>query len=144
MASVSHPKIDHVFALAFLYGTASFAHHVHNTIYLADYPNMPRWLTPLGVMVAWAFVASFGVIGGILVRNRLPTLGYLSLALFASLGFCGLDHYAIADISRHTFAMNATILIEVATGCTLLIAVLCRLPSVMRAEDLADAASQPN
>jgi hypothetical protein len=35
-----------------VYGAASLAHFTHNAVYLEFYPNMPTWLTPLGVLAA--------------------------------------------------------------------------------------------
>jgi len=42
------------------------------------------------------------------------------IALYAVLGFAGLDHYTLAPISAHTLAMNATIWLETATAVLLL------------------------
>lgn len=46
-----------------LYGAASFVHFARNAAYLADYPNMPSWLSASGVMAAWAVVAAIGLAG---------------------------------------------------------------------------------
>lgn len=134
-------KFDLVCGLALLYGTASLIHHLHNTIYLSDYPNMPRWLTPAGVMGAWCFIAIIGAIGGLLIYYSLQTIGYIAFVVFAMLGFCGLDHYAIAKVSEHSFWMNATIFVEVATALTLFLAALIQIPRVMRREDELESAN---
>ena len=42
------------------------------------------------------------------------------IAIYAVLGFAGLDHYTLAPVSAHTLAMNATIWLETATGFALL------------------------
>ena len=126
--------------LALLYGMASLVHHLHNAIWLDDYPNMPLWLTPLRVMLAWMFVAGIGAAGGVLLYHGFRAAGYCALAVFAALGFCGLDHYAIARWSDHTAAMNGTILLEVATALALFLVVTFKLPRLGRARASADAA----
>ena len=130
-----------VSALALLYGFASLVHHVHNTLYLADYPNMPEWLTPLRVMLAWAFVAGVGVLGGGLLYHRFESAGLIVLGVFAGLGFCGLDHFAIAKMSEHTFWMNFTILFEVGAAFLLLNAVAFHLPRLMRNDESGKCAT---
>jgi hypothetical protein len=126
--------------LAILYGAASLTHHVHNAVFLADYPNMPAWLTPARVMLAWAFVASIGAVGGLLVYHSFQAAGYCVLGVYAALGFCGLDHYAIARMSEHSFWMNATILVEVGTALALFLAITYELPRLMRSENPAATA----
>lgn len=128
-----------VCGLALLYAFASFVHHIHNAIYLAEYPNMPVWLTPASVMVAWAFVAGVGLIGGLLLYHRFEAAGLCVLGVFAALGFCGLDHYAIANFSQHTFWMNATILFEVATALALFAVVAFNLPRLLRSSSPVEA-----
>jgi hypothetical protein len=134
----SHPHLRVLIVwLALIYGAASLIHHVHNALFLSDYPNMPAWLTPARVMVAWGFVASIGAGGGLLVYHRYYAAGYCVLGVFAALGFCGLDHYAIARMSEHSFWMNATILIEVATALALFLAISFAVPRLMRSENPA-------
>jgi hypothetical protein len=38
-----------------LYGAASLFHHAHNAEFLAEYPNMPMWLTRAKVYIALGF-----------------------------------------------------------------------------------------
>src|SRR5580692_12642722 len=105
---------DHVLLMSILvYGAASLGHFVHNAVYLDLYPNMPTWLTPLGVLTAWLGVAAIGTVGYCLFRKGLTVTGLAVIALYAALGFAGLDHYAIAPISAHSLMMNATIVAEV-------------------------------
>jgi hypothetical protein len=110
--------------LILVYGAASLAHFVHNAVYLDLYPNMPTWLTPLGVLTAWLGVAAIGAAGYCLLRKGLTVTGLAVIALYAALGFAGLDHYAIAPISAHSLMMNATIVAEVIAASMLLVVIV--------------------
>jgi hypothetical protein len=113
---------DHaLLTLILLYGAASLVHFMHNAVYLELYPNMPSWLTPLGVLASWLVVAGTGAIGYWLLRKGLTVVGLAAITLYAAFGFSGLDHYAIAPISNHSLAMNATILGEVIAASALLV-----------------------
>jgi len=46
------------------------------------------------------------------------------IGLYALLGFGGLDHYAVAPVSAHSMAMNATILGEVIAASALLVVIV--------------------
>lgn len=109
--------------LILIYGAASLVHFLHNAMYLGSYPNMPVWLTPFGVLASWLAVAGTAAIGCWLLGKGWTAVGLVAIALYAILGFAGLDHYAIAPVSAHSWAMNATIAIEVVTAACLLIAV---------------------
>jgi hypothetical protein len=104
-----------------VYGGASLAHFTHNAVYLEFYPNMPTWLTPLGVLASWLVIAGTGTVGYWLFRKGLTVIGLAAIALYAALGFAGLDHYAIAPVSAHSLAMNATIIGEVIAASVLLV-----------------------
>jgi hypothetical protein len=108
-------------ALAGIYCAASLAHFVHNAEFLADYPNMPAWLSRLRVYVAWLAITAVGAIALALSRSRHALAGLVLLAVYAALGFDGLGHYALAPLSSHTFAMNLTIWCEVAAASLLLV-----------------------
>ena len=54
-------------------------------------------------------------------RKASPAAGFLIIAIYAVLGFGGLDHYAIAPLGAHSIAMNATIIGEVAAASVLVI-----------------------
>jgi hypothetical protein len=107
-------------ALVLVHAVASLMHFVHNATFLADYPNMPGWLSPAGVYAVWLGQAAIGA-AGVLLFFRGRSIGLALIALYAVLGFGGLDHYALAPISAHTAAMNATIWLEMATGMILLV-----------------------
>jgi hypothetical protein len=109
--------------LAMAYGVASLVHFSHNAIYLRQYPDMPPWLTAAGVCLAWCGVAALGIAGYWVYLRASRRVGLLILALYAALGFAGLDHYAIAPVARHSFAMNMTILCEVASAAALLLVI---------------------
>jgi uncharacterized membrane protein len=107
--------------LGITYGVATLAHFAHNAVYLHQYPNMPRSLTSAHVWLAWLAVASVGCAGYWLYRSNRPRTGLLLIAIYALLGFGGLDHYTLASPSAHTIAMNATIWGEVVAAAALLL-----------------------
>jgi hypothetical protein len=110
--------------LAAAYCIASLAHFVHNAEFLAQYPNMPAWLSRAKVYAAWSLITAIGAIGLVVARSRFALAGLILLAIYAALGFDGLGHYALAPISAHTLAMNLTIGFEVAAAAVLLVFVL--------------------
>lgn len=121
-------------ALVLVHAAASFLHFAHNATYLADYPNMPTWISPMGVYAVWLAEAAVGACGAmLLLRGR--RAGLVLIAIYALLGFAGLDHYMLAPISAHTLAMNVTIWLETATGLALLalVAWVSFMPQRMRA-----------
>jgi hypothetical protein len=108
-------------ALMVVYGLASLVHSVHNATYIRDYPNLPGWITPVGVYAAWCGIATVGVVGYWLYRHGSRGVGLAVIAVYALLGFGGLDHYLLAPVGAHTFAMNATIVVEVVAAGLLLV-----------------------
>lgn len=111
-------------ALAGAYCLASLVHFVHNAEFLAQYPNMPGWLSRSKVYAAWLLVTAVGAAGLALARSRFVLAGLLFVAAYAALGFDGLGHYALAPIAAHTLAMNLTIWLEVGAATVLLLFVL--------------------
>ena len=116
-------------ALVLVHAGASLVHFAHNATFLADYPNMPAWLSPAGVYAVWLAQAAIAAVGVLLLLRGRP-MGLVLIAIYAVLGFAGLDHYALAPMSAHTAAMNATIWLETATGMLLLVFVAWRLRSL--------------
>jgi hypothetical protein len=110
-------------ALMIVYGISSLAHFVHNAVYINAYPNLPVWLTPVGVYVSWLVIAATGALGYWLLRKVSRMAGLAVIGVYALLGFGGLDHYALAPVSAHSVAMNATIVGEV-TAASVLLAVI--------------------
>ena len=106
---------------------ASLLHHVHNAEFLQDYPNLPASLSRGGVYAAWLGEAAIGAAGWLFLRSNYRRIGLGAIALYALLGFGGLAHYALAPLSAHTLAMNATIWLEVAAAALLLVAVARRM-----------------
>lgn len=107
-----------------LYLAASLLHFAHNAEYLADYPNLPAWLTRSQVYVTWFCITAVGVLGYILYRRARQLTGLAVLAVYAVLGFDGLLHYSRAPFTAHTMAMNLTIWSEVVAAGLLLITVV--------------------
>ena len=107
-----------------VYGTTSLAHFVHNAVYLDTYPHLPAWITPVVVLASWLVIAGTGVFGYCLYRWGSRAVGLMVIGLYALLGFGGLDHYAVAPVSAHSTAMNATILGEVIAASALLVVIV--------------------
>ena len=107
-------------ALMIVYGISSLAHFVHNAVYINAYPNLPAWLTPVGVYVSWLVIAATGALGYWLLRKVSRMAGLAVIGVYALLGFGGLDHYALAPVAAHSAAMNATIVGEVTAASVLL------------------------
>ena len=126
--------MNRLLVLMTLYGAASLLHFAHNAIFLKQYPNLPSWLTAGGVWAAWCGVMAVGVLGYVFYRRVSKPVGLLIIALYAALGFAGLDHYVVAPVSAHSVAMNATILVEVIAAAVLLIAVAKAFSQRFRSE----------
>jgi len=116
-------RTDVLLVFVVVYGAASLFHYTHNAEFLNEYPNLPAWLTRAQVYAAWLGVTAVGLIGYLLVRRRHQLAGLIVLGFYGVLGLDGLGHYAVAPTSAHTFTMNLTIGLEVATALLLLTAV---------------------
>jgi hypothetical protein len=110
--------------LLFAYASASFVHHVHNAEFLADYPNMPAWITRPAVYTAWLCETLLGVTGYLILRRGYLAVGIGLIAIYAALGFDAFGHYALAPAAAHTIAMNATIWLEAAAAALVFVALL--------------------
>jgi hypothetical protein len=110
--------------LLVLYAATSLLHFAHNAEYLADYPNLPAWLSRADVYFAWCAAALLGVTGYVLYCRAHRRLGLLLLLVYALIGFDGLLHYRLAPLSMHTGMMNFTIWAEVLAAALLLAAVI--------------------
>jgi hypothetical protein len=113
--------------LLLIYGLASLIHFVHNAEFLADYPNLPASWTRAGVYSAWLAVTIVGISGWLLIVRGFTRVGLLLLAVYAIFGLDSLGHYVVAPMSKHTLAMNTTILSEVAAAALVLLAVLWQM-----------------
>jgi hypothetical protein len=113
------PKTLVILCLA--YAAASLIHFAHNAEFLADYPNMPEWLSRSEVYVAWLGLTAVGVAGYLLVRRGVQRAGLLVIALYAALGFDSLTHYLVAPFAAHTAMMHFTIWLNVIAAALLLI-----------------------
>jgi len=107
-------------ALSVAYCIASLVHFAHNAELLSQYPNMPVWLSRSRVYAAWFAVTAIGALGLVVARSRYALLGFVLVAVYATLGFDGLGHYSLAPVSSHTLAMNLTIWFEVVAAAVLL------------------------
>jgi hypothetical protein len=115
--------------LLLLYAGSSLLHFAHNAEYLADYPNLPGWLTRPQVYASWLGITTIGAIGYVLYRARRERSGLPLLAVYAALGFDGLLHYGRAPVAAHTSMMNLTIWTEVVAAALLfatIVAIACR------------------
>jgi hypothetical protein len=111
--------------LCLAYAAASLIHFAHNAEFLADYPNMPDWLSRGKVYQAWLGLTAVGVAGYVLFHRGFQLSGLLVIALYAALGFDSLSHYAIAPFTAHTATMHMTIWLDAATAALLLITAAC-------------------
>jgi hypothetical protein len=111
-------------ALLLLYCAASLVHFAHNAEFLADYPNLPAWLTRAQVYLVWTGITLTGVVGYLLAHTRYPRAGLSILTVYAALGLDGLAHYSRAPFDAHTAMMNFTILFEVAAAIAVLAAIV--------------------
>ena len=109
-------------ALLLLYSAASLAHFAHNAEFLADYPNLPVWLTRSHVYIAWLAITAVGVLGYLLVRAKYELVGFGVVAIYAAIGLDGLLHYGRAPMAAHTVTMNLTIWFEVIAASLVLVA----------------------
>ena len=121
------PRDTVLLSLILAYCAAGLLHFVHNAVFLHDYPNMPGWLSSARVYAAWCGVTAVGLVGYWLHRAGYRLTGLMTIAVYAVLGFGGLDHYALAPVSAHSFTMNLTIGVEVLAAAALLIAVCVKV-----------------
>ncbi len=114
------------------YAAASLFHHLHNATRLSAYPNLPAWLSPAQVCLAWAMVTAVGVAGCLLLRRGQALGGLALLGGYAGLGLTGLEHYARAPVGAHSRMMNLSIGSEVLTAAVLLLVVAANLAARLR------------
>jgi hypothetical protein len=124
-------------ALVAAYFATSLGHFAHNAEFICEYPNLPAWLTRAKVYAAWLAITSVGLLGFILMHNKLVVAGLLLVAIYAALGFDGLGHYAVAPMELHTLGANVTILSEVAAAGLLLPATVYLLIDQLTAKKIA-------
>lgn len=113
-------RVSRLSALLALYLVASAVHFAHNAEYVADYPNLPAWITRSSVYASWLGIQLIGIVGYVLFVRHHSGLGLALLMVYAALGRDGLLHYTLAPASAHTHAMNLTIWSEVAAASVLL------------------------
>jgi hypothetical protein len=114
------PAKKTLLALVLSYAAASLVHFIHNAEFLADYPGLPQTWTREGVYLVWAGLTAVGLAGWALHARGHARFGLLLLAIYALGGIDSLGHYFLAAPSAHSFAMHATILLEVAAAAALL------------------------
>jgi hypothetical protein len=122
MKPQSESRMNWLVSCLIAYGVASLLHYGHNAAFLDEYPNMPAWLSPIGVYAAWLAGTAVGVAGYLLIRVGYGLAGLVLVVVYGALGFDGLSHYSLAQFSAHTATMNLTILLEATTA--LLVVVL--------------------
>jgi hypothetical protein len=116
-------RVDGLSVILLAYGCATLLHFSHNAAFLHEYPNMPEWLTPAGVWVAWLCLTAVGLAGYLLVRWKCRLAGLVVIAAYGALGLDSLAHYSLAPVSAHTLTMNLTIWLDIATAALVLAAV---------------------
>jgi hypothetical protein len=109
--------------LLLVYAAASLLHFAHNAELLAEYPNLPSWLTRGQVYAAWVCVTATGIVGYLLYRTDRAWSGLALLAIYSGLGLDGLLHYTRAPVAAHSPAMNLTIWFEVIAATLSLFAI---------------------
>ena len=110
--------------LLLLYCGASLLHFVHNAEFIADYPNLPLWISRKAIYFSWFAIFAIGLCGYLLYRGRYAFIGLVLMAIYATLWpLDGLLHYSRAPLAADSAGMNATIWIEVVTALTTLAAV---------------------
>jgi hypothetical protein len=127
-------QIEGLLVLLLAYCAASLLHYAHNAAFLDHYPNMPTWLSPVGIHVAWFAATAIGIVGYLFMRGGRVLAGLVLIAIYGVLGLDGLSHYGLAPFSEHTFTMNLTILLEAATALLVLGAVARMAVQRSRAE----------
>jgi len=104
------------------YFAASLLHFAHNAAFIAYYPNMPAWITPERIWLAWLAVSSVGLVALVLTHAGRRCAGALCMAAYGAFGLDGLLHYTLALCSEHTLATHLTIALEAGAGLALLLA----------------------
>ena len=69
LSSRADPERAWIGGLLLLYLAASLLHFTHNAEYLADYPNLPVWLSRSDVYLVWLGLAAVGIGGYALYRS---------------------------------------------------------------------------
>jgi hypothetical protein len=108
-------------ALMLAYAVCSLLHFAHNAEFLAEYPNMPGWLSRGDVYLAWLGLTAIGALGYVLFRNGYRLAGLVLVAAYGFLGLDSLGHYTLAPFSAHTAMMNLTIVADVTTAGLVLV-----------------------
>ena len=119
--------------LVVLYAFASLGHFAHNAEHLAEYPNLPDWLSRALIYRAWVGITAVGVVGVVLHHTGRQRLALVALGVYAAIGFDGLLHYTQAPFAAHTTAMNASIWFEAVAAAALLGAVVAETRARFRA-----------
>jgi len=116
-------KANRLLIFLMIYCSASLLHFVHNAVFIDEYPNLPGWISAVGVYLTWFGITSIGIGGYFLIHRGKQLVGLVTCAIYGVLGLDGLAHYSLASISAHTFTMNLTIWLEAITAIIVLIAV---------------------
>lgn len=116
-------QVDRLLILLIVYCAASLFHFVHNAVFIDEYPNLPGWISAVGVYITWFGITGIGIVGYLLLRRGHWCIGFVTVAVYGALGLDGLGHYSLAPLLAHTFTMNLTIWLEAITAVLVLIAV---------------------
>lgn len=88
--------LSHIWILLATYFVSSRAHFIHNAAYIAYYPNLPSWISPDRIYVAWLADTAIGIAGLVAARLRLQAVAVMLIAIYGSLGPDGFAYYALA------------------------------------------------
>jgi hypothetical protein len=107
--------------LALACAAAMLFHHVHNAEFLAEYPNLPAWLSRWQVYAAWLGATAIGLIGYWSLHRGYRFTGTTLLIVYGIYGLDSLLHYLRAPVSAHTLTMNLSIWLEAGAAAALLV-----------------------
>lgn len=111
-------------ACACVYAFASLVHFAHNALFIAEYPNLPGWITPSVVVATWLAISAIGLLAWLSLRQGARSLGFALLGVYAAFGFDAFGHYQLAPLAGHSLSMNVTIWFEGVSAIVLFAATL--------------------
>lgn len=96
---------------------------MRNMVFIDEYPNMPDWISTIGVTIAWIGITCIGLVCWLLILRDKRFIGLIAIVGYGALSFNGLGHYSLEPVSAHTYIVNLAIWIEVITVWVVLLIV---------------------